>query len=289
MRQLKISKSITARESRSVETYLRDIARIPLLNPDEEVELFEHVRRGSQAAKNKLVKANLRFVVSVAKRFQGQGLSLDDLINEGNFGLIRAIERFDQTRGFKFISFAVWWIRQSILQAIGEQARLVRVPLNKVMLGGQMTRVRAELEQQLERMPSEEEVAEAMKLESTDVMRGLELQARHVSFDAPTSEEEDATLHDIFADPFGEATDRGVWYTESLKTELDRTFAVLTERQREVLLCYFGIGREAPMNLDEIARQYDLTPERVRQIRDKALTKLRTEENYKLLAGFLRA
>jgi len=289
MRQLKISKTITNRESQSLEKYLQEIARLPLVSAEEEVKLFEQVKKGCRAAKEKVVKSNLRFVVSVAKQFQGQGLSLDDLINEGNVGLIRSIERFDHTRGFKFISFAVWWIRQCIIQAIAEKSRMVKIPVNKVLLGGKINRVRSALEQELHRAPSEEEVAEVMQLESNEISFNLGINNKHVSLDAPFSEEEDNTLLDTFVDPNYEAADMHLCNRESLKTEIHRTFASLTERQREVICSYFGIGLDHSMSLEEIGRRYDLTPERVRQIKDKAIMKLRTEQNFKLLRGFVRA
>jgi RNA polymerase primary sigma factor len=289
MRQLKISKTITNRESQSLEKYLQEIAKLPLISTEEEVRLFEWVKKGNLAAKEKLVKANLRFVVSVAKQFQGQGLSLPDLINEGNLGLIKSIDRFDPTRGFKFISFAVWWIRQSIIQSIADQSRMVRIPLNKVILGGKINKVKSALEQELGRTPSEEEIAEAMQIETGEVGMSLGINNRHISFDAPGGEEEETTLLDSFVDPTHEAVDKQLVYRESLKTELTRSFTLLTERQKEMLCCFFGIGHDHAMSLDEIGRKFNLTPERVRQIKDKALMKLRTQQNQKLLFGFLRA
>ena len=287
MRQLKISKTITNRESESLEKYLQEIAKLPLISAEEEARLFEWIKKGNLAAKEKIVKANLRFVVSVAKQFQGQGLSLSDLINEGNLGLIKSIDRFDPTRGFKFISFAVWWIRQSIIQSIAEQSRMVRVPVNKVILGGKINKVKSALEQELGRLPSEEELAEAMQIESSEVSFSLGINNKHLSFDAPASEEEETTLLDSFVDPTYEAVDKQLAYRDSLKIELSRTFTILTVREKEMICCFFGIGHDHAMGLEEIARKYDVTPERVRQIKDKAVMKLRA--NQKLLSGFLRA
>jgi RNA polymerase primary sigma factor len=289
MRQLKISKTITNRDSVSLEKYLQEIAKLPLISSDEEVRLFELVKKGCIAAEEKIVKANLRFVVSVAKQFQGQGLSLEDLVNEGNVGLIKSIARFDTSRGFKFISFAVWWIRQSIIQAIAEHSRLVRIPFNKVLLGGKINKLKSSMEQELGRAPSENELADAMQMDSKLVSFSMGFNNRHVSFDAPHSDEDDNTLLDSFVDPNYVAVDKEFSHRESLKTELNRSFEILTERQKETICCFFGIGQDHPMSLDEIARRYALTPERVRQIKDKALMKLRTNQTYKLLSGFLRA
>jgi len=289
MRQLKISKSITNRESESLEKYLQEINRINLISADEEVELMRRIKLGDKNATDRLVRANLRFVVSVAKQYQGQGLSLPDLINEGNVGLIRSVNRFDHTRGFKFISFAVWWIRQGIIQALAEHARVVRLPLNKVSLGGRIQRTSSTLEQKLGRAPSEEELAVEMNIDERDISFGMGINHRHVSLDTPLSEEEDGTLMDTIRNPNASDTDEDLDHTESLSVEIKRSFHILTQRQRETICYFFGIGMDHPMSLDEIARRFELTPERVRQIKDKAILKLRTTRNFDLLRGFLRA
>jgi RNA polymerase primary sigma factor len=289
MRQLKISKSITNRESESLEKYLREINQVPLLTPDEETALVIRIQQGDRVAADQLVKANLRFVVSVAKQYQGQGLSLSDLINEGNVGLIRSIERFDPSRGFKFISFAVWWIRQSIIHSLAENARLVRLPLNKVIMGGKVQRKISLLEQTLGRVPSGEELAEALCMKESDVDLGLRLQHRHVSLDTPLSDEDDGTLLDTINDPNGSRTDESLDHSESLRVEIKRSFRLLTDRQKQTLCYFFGIGVDHPLSLEEIGRKFDLTTERVRQIKDKAIIKLRSNQNCDILRTYLRA
>lgn len=289
MRQLKISKSITNRESPSLEKYLQEIGKVDLLSPEEETQLFSLIKKGDKKALDRIVKANLRFVVSVAKQYQGQGLSLPDLINEGNMGLIKAVEKFDDTRGFKFISFAVWWIRQNMLQAIAMHARMVRLPLNKVSLKARIHKTHAMLEQQLDRAPSVEELAEALNMDVEEVNASLSTGAQHVSLDVPISEDEENTLIDTIENPNAESADGEVSYTESLKTELDRSFQTLNEKQRQTLCYFFGIGIDHPMSLDDIAEKFDLTPERVRQIKDKALTKLRANKNFDMLRSYLAA
>lgn len=289
MRQLKISKSITNRESPSVEKYLQEIGKVSLISPEEEALLFARAKKGDRAAFEKIVKANLRFVVSVAKQYQGHGLSLPDLINEGNLGLIRAVEKFDDTRGFKFISFAVWWIRQNIIQAIAMQARMVRLPINKVSLKGRIQKTQSILEQQLDRTPSAEEIAEALDMDVEDVTASLSTGSQHLSLDLPISEDEDNTLIDTIANTNAESVDLKVNHNESLKTELERAFQTLNEKQRQTICYFFGIGIDHPMSLDDIAKKFDLTPERVRQIKDKAITKLRLNKNQDLLRSFLAA
>ncbi len=287
MRQLKISKSITNRDSPSVEMYLQDIGRMDLISPEEEVELSIAIRNGDQRALERLVKGNLRFVVSVAKQYQGQGLSLPDLINEGNLGLIKAATRFDHTRGFKFISFAVWWIRQSILHAIVTHAKMVRLPLNKVVLKGQLQKAIATLEQQLERPPSAEELAEMLNIGIDEVTAGLGMNERTLSLDVPLSEDEDTTLLDTFKNTDVPDTDEELNHRESLNYEIGRSMKTLTERQQETIRCFFGIGLDRPMSLEDIGKRFDLSPERVRQIKDKALNKLRNLGNLELLRNYL--
>jgi RNA polymerase primary sigma factor len=289
MRQLKISKSITNRESESLEKYLREINQVALVTPDEETALVISIKQGNRIAVDQLIKANLRFVVSVAKQYQGQGLSLSDLINEGNLGLIRSIDRYDPTRGFKFISFAVWWIRQSIIHSLAENSRLVRLPLNKVIMGGKIQRKLSLLEQTLGRAPSGEELAEALDMKEGDIDLGLQLQHRHVSLDTPISEEEDGTLLDKIQDPNSPDADESLDHNESLQVEIKRSFRLLTDRQKETICFFFGIGIDHPLSLEEIGRKFDLTTERVRQIKDKAIIKLRSTQNCDMLRTFLRA
>lgn len=287
MRQLKITQSITNRESASLEKYLQEIGKVDLISHEEEVQLIMRIKKGDKTAHDRLVKGNLRFVVSVAKQYQGQGLSLPDLINEGNIGLIKSVERFDVTRGFKFISFAVWWIRQSILQAITVHARMIRLPLNKVFLSNQIKKAHLTLEQRLDRAPSVEEVAEELNMEVEDVADSLAINNRHVSLDVPTSEDEDTTLLDTIENREVKSTDVELNHTESLKTEIARSMQMLTDRQKETLCCFFGIGLDRPMSLEDIGRRFDLTTERVRQIKDKAITKLRTAKTFNLLRSYL--
>jgi RNA polymerase primary sigma factor len=289
MRQLKITKSITNRESQSLEKYLQEIGKVELISPEEEVKLARLIKQGDQRSLDRLTKANLRFVVSVAKQYQNQGLSLPDLINEGNLGLIKAAQRFDETRGFKFISYAVWWIRQSILQALAEQARIVRLPLNKVGLTNRIQKAYSQLEQEYEREPSAEELAEILNLDLDEVSATLGISARHVSVDTPLADGEDNTLLDVLENPNAEKTDNELDHKESLKVEIDRSLKTLTDRQKEVICYFFGIGVDHPMSLEDIGEKFNLTRERVRQIKDKAITKLRTATRCKLLRTYLGA
>ncbi len=289
MRQLKITKSITNRESQSLEKYLQEIGKVELISSEEEVRLAALIRQGCQKSLDRLTKANLRFVVSVAKQYQNQGLSLPDLINEGNLGLIKAAQRFDETRGFKFISYAVWWIRQSILQALAEQSRIVRLPLNKVGLTNRIQKAFSLLEQQFEREPSAEELAELLNMELDEVTASLSISSRHISMDTPISEGEDGTLLDVLENPNAEKTDGELDHTQSLKTEIDRSLKTLTERQKEVICYFFGIGVDHPMSLEDIGERFNLTRERVRQIKDKAITKLRATNRVNLLRTYLGA
>ncbi len=287
MRQLKITKSITNRESQSLEKYLQEIGKVDLLTPEEEVDLAKKIKEGDQEALERLTKANLRFVVSVAKQYQNQGLSLSDLINEGNLGLIKAAQRFDETRGFKFISYAVWWIRQAILQALAEQSRIVRLPLNKVGSLNKINRAFSELEQEFEREPTAEELAELLDIPSEEVETTLGVAARHVSMDAPFAEGEDNSLLDVLENNSSPDTDAGLEYVESLRTEIERSLSTLTDRQYDVIKLYFGIGIEHPMSLEDIGDKFGLTRERVRQIKDKAINKLRSTSKSKLLKNYL--
>ncbi len=289
MRQLKITKSITNRESQSLEKYLQEIGKVDLLTPEEEVDLAKRIKQGDQIALEKLTKANLRFVVSVAKQYQNQGLSLSDLINEGNLGLIKAAQRFDETRGFKFISYAVWWIRQSILQALAEQSRIVRLPLNKVGSLNKINKAFSELEQQYEREPSAEELAEMLEITTDEVETTLGVAARHVSMDAPFVEGEDNSLLDVLENTAMPGTDSHLEYADSLRREIERSLSTLTDRQCDVIKLYFGIGVEHPMSLEDIGEKFGLTRERVRQIKDKAINKLRATSRSKLLKSYLGA
>ncbi|MEM8526386.1 MAG: RNA polymerase sigma factor RpoD/SigA [Bacteroidota bacterium] len=287
MRQLKITKSITNRESQSLEKYLQEIGKVDLLTPEEEVDLAKRIKQGDQIALEKLTKANLRFVVSVAKQYQNQGLSLSDLINEGNLGLIKAAQRFDETRGFKFISYAVWWIRQSILQALAEQSRIVRLPLNKVGSLNKINKAFSELEQEYEREPSADELAEQLQIPTEEVETTLGVAARHVSMDAPFVEGEDNSLLDVLENSTTPKTDQKLEYNESLRREIERSLSTLTDRQCDVIKLYFGIGVEHPMSLEDIGERFGLTRERVRQIKDKAINKLRSANRSKLLKNYL--
>jgi len=289
MRQLKITKSITNRESQSLEKYLQEIGKVDLLTPEEEVDLAKKIKQGDQLSLEKLTKANLRFVVSVAKQYQNQGLSLSDLINEGNLGLINAAQRFDETRGFKFISYAVWWIRQSILQALAEQSRIVRLPLNKVGSLNKINKAFSELEQEYEREPSSEELAEMLEIPTEEVETTLGVAARHVSMDAPFVEGEDNSLLDVLENNGTPGTDKALEYKESLSREINRSLSTLTDRQCDVIKLYFGIGIEHPMSLEDIGDKFGLTRERVRQIKDKAINKLRNTSRSKLLKNYLGA
>ncbi len=287
MRQLKITKSITNRESQSLEKYLQEIGKVELISPEEEVKLAIRIKQGDQKALDKLTKANLRFVVSVAKQYQNQGLSLPDLINEGNLGLIKAAQRFDETRGFKFISYAVWWIRQSVLQALAEQSRIVRLPLNKVGLTNRIQKAYSKLEQEFEREPTTEELAEMLELDIEEVSSTLGIAARHVSVDTPLSEGEENTLLDVLENANAERAETNIEHKESLKQEIDRSMQSLTERQKEVICFFFGIGIDHPMSLEDIGGKFNLTRERVRQIKDKAITKLRSNSRSQSLRSYL--
>lgn len=287
MRQLKITKSITNRESQSLEKYLQEIGKVDLISPEEEVQLARKIKLGDQAALHRLTKANLRFVVSVAKQYQNQGLTLPDLINEGNLGLIKAAERFDETRGFKFISYAVWWIRQSILQALAEQSRIVRLPLNKVGLTNRISKAFQLLEQEFEREPTAEELAELLEIGTEEVAATLNMSNRHVSVDSPLADGEENTLIDILVNPNATQTDENLTHHESLKMEIDRSLQTLTERQKDVICFFYGIGVDHPLSLEDIGERYHLTRERVRQIKDKAITKLRTATRCKQLRVYL--
>lgn len=286
MRQLKISKSITNREIASLDTYLGDIAREELLTPDDEVHLAQRIKQNDQAALDKLVKANLRFVVSVAKQYQHQGLSLPDLINEGNIGLIKAAQRFDETRGFKFISYAVWWIRQSILQAIAEQSRLVRLPLNQIGSVNRILKEAAALEQKFERVPSPLEVAEALDIPEDKVKEAFKISSKHVSMDAPIVEDEDVSLIDVIVPDSSPHTDE-ILMNESLSVEIQRSLSSLSSKEKDIINMFFGIGYKQPLTLDEIASKFNLTRERVRQIKEKALRRLKQNHRNQILKKYL--
>lgn len=285
MRQLKITKSITNRESASLDKYLQEIGREELISVEEEVELAQRIRKGDQAALEKLTKANLRFVVSVAKQYQNQGLTLPDLINEGNLGLIKAAEKFDETRGFKFISYAVWWIRQSILQALAEQSRIVRLPLNQVGSLNKINKAFAKFEQENERTPSPEELARVLDLPKEKVQDTLRVSGRHISVDAPFAEGEDNSLLDVLINSDSPNADR-LLINESLSTEIDRALSTLTDRERDIVKYFFGIG-SSEMTLEEIGDEFGLTRERVRQIKEKAIRRLRHGSRSKLLKSYL--
>lgn len=285
MRQLKITKSITNRESASLDKYLQEIGREELVSPEEEVELAQRIRKGDQKALEKLTKANLRFVVSVAKQYQNQGLSLPDLINEGNVGLIKAAEKFDETRGFKFISYAVWWIRQSILQAIAEQSRIVRLPLNQVGSVNKINRELNKFEQEHERRPSVDEIADRIDLPEEKIEEAMKANNRHVSMDAPFVDGEDNSLLDVLADNNMPMADKAL-VQESLRKEIDRAIELLNDREQKVVRAFFGIG-SPEMTLEEIGDKYNLTRERVRQIKEKAIRRLRHNTKNKLLKTYL--
>ncbi len=285
MRQLKISKSITNRESASLDKYLQEISKYDLISVEEEVELARRIKKGDKEAMEKLIRANLRFVVSVAKQYQNQGLSLPDLINEGNLGLIKAAEKFDETRGFKFISYAVWWIRQSIMQAINEQSRIVRLPLNQVSSLTKYKKAIQDFEQKYHRKPTEEELAELLETTEEKIKKTASASGKAISVDAPFVEDEDNTLLDVLVNEDAEKADDKLM-KESLRIEIERALATLTERERDIIKLSFGIGTE-PISLEEIGERYGLTRERVRQIREKALKKLRNTSRSKILKAFL--
>jgi RNA polymerase primary sigma factor len=286
MRQLKISKSITNRETASLDKYLQDIGKEELITTDEEVHLAQRIRAGDQQALEKLCKANLRFVVSVAKQYQNQGLSLPDLINEGNLGLIKAARRFDETRGFKFISYAVWWIRQSILQALAEQSRIVRLPLNQVGSLSKMNKVSSRLEQRFERPPSVDEIATEMEISEHKVEETMRISTRTISMDAPLDQDDDMRFLDVFVSEDAPGTDEDL-IRESLAREVQRSLSTLAEKEREIINLFYGIGVPHNYTLEEIGDMFDLTRERVRQIKEKALRRLKHSSRSKLLKAYL--
>ncbi|MDD3877561.1 MAG: RNA polymerase sigma factor RpoD/SigA [Bacteroidales bacterium] len=286
MRQLKITKSITNRETASLDKYLQEIGKEELITAEEEVVLAQKIKAGDTQALEKLTRSNLRFVVSVAKQYQNQGLSLPDLINEGNLGLIKAAQRFDETRGFKFISYAVWWIRQSILQALAEQSRIVRLPLNQVGSLNKIKKEASKLEQIYERPPSPNELAESLELPEDKIKESLRISTRHVSVDAPLVQGEDGSLLDVFINSDDPDTDNNLIY-ESLSKEIQRSLATLSDKERDIINLYFGIGMNHGLTLDEIAIKFDLTRERVRQIKEKAIRRLKKNSRSKLLKSYL--
>lgn len=286
MRQLKISKQITNRESQSLDKYLQEIGKVDLITADEEVQLAKRIQQGDQRALEKLTKANLRFVVSVAKQYQNQGLTLGDLINEGNLGLIKAGQRFDETRGFKFISYAVWWIRQSILQALAEQSRIVRLPLNRVGSLNKISKAFSLLEQQFEREPTAAELAEVLDMTVNDVEDTMKVSGRHVSMDAPFADGEENSLLDVLQDEDQIRPDNGLM-SESLRREVERALSTLTKREADVLRFYFGLGGIPPLTLEEIGEKFSLTRERVRQIKEKSIRRLRNTSRSRALKVYL--
>jgi len=286
MRQLKITKQVTNRETASLDKYLQEIGKVDLITAEMEVELAQRIKAGDQVALEKLTKANLRFVVSVAKQYQNQGLTLPDLINEGNLGLIKAAKRFDETRGFKFISYAVWWIRQSILQALAEQSRIVRLPLNKIGSINKINKTYAFLEQAHERVPSAEEIAKELDMTVSDVKESMKNSGRHVSMDAPLVEGEDSNLYDVLRSGESPNPDKDLMH-ESLRTEIERALETLTPREADVVRLYFGLGNQHPMTLEEIGETFDLTRERVRQIKEKAIRRLKHTSRSKILKTYL--
>ena len=286
MRQIKITKQVTNRETASLDKYLQEIGKVDLITADEEVELAQKIKAGDQKALEKLTKANLRFVVSVAKQYQNQGLTLPDLINEGNLGLIKAAQRFDETRGFKFISYAVWWIRQSILQALAEQSRIVRLPLNKIGSINKINKMYALLEQSQERAPSAEEIAKELDMTVNDVKESMKNSGRHLSMDAPLVEGEDSNLYDVLRSGESPNPDRELIH-ESLQTEIERALETLTPREADVVRLYFGLSDQHPMTLEEIGETFDLTRERVRQIKEKAIRRLKHTSRSKILKTYL--
>lgn len=286
MRQLKITKSITNRETASLDKYLQDIGKEELITAEEEVELAKRIKQGDQTALEKLTRANLRFVVSVAKQYQNQGLSLPDLINEGNLGLIKAAKRFDETRGFKFISYAVWWIRQSILQALAEQSRLVRLPLNQVGSLNKIKKATSKLEQEYERMPSVDEIAELMEIPEYKIDKAMKITTKYISMDAPINPDDETKFLDVYVNDEGPSTD-SILMRESLNKEIQRSLATLTEKERDVINLYYGIGMNHGLTLEEIGAKFDLTRERVRQIKEKAIRRLKHTSRSKLLKAYL--
>ena len=286
MRQLKITKQVTNRETASLDKYLQEIGKVELISAEEEVELAQRIKQGDKAALEKLTKANLRFVVSVSKQYQNQGLSLPDLINEGNLGLIKAAQRFDETRGFKFISYAVWWIRQSILQALAEQSRIVRLPLNKIGSINKINKAYAKLEQEYEREPNAEEIAEILEITEAEVKESMKNAGRHISMDAPLIQDEDNTMYDVLKSEEAPTPETELLY-ESLRKEIDRAISTLTPREADVVRLYFGLNGSHPMTLEEIGEKFDLTRERVRQIKEKAIRRLKHTSRSKILKSYL--
>ncbi len=286
MRQLKIIKQVTNRETPSLDKYLHEIGKVDLLSAEEEVDLAKRIKKGDKEALNTLIKANLRFVVSVSKQYQNQGLSLPDLINEGNVGLIKAAQRFDETRGFKFISYAVWWIRQSILQSLAEQARIVRLPLNKIGSLNKINKVFSDLEQEYEREPSINEIAEALELSPRDVKESLINSGRHISMDAPIATDEETSMYDVLLNSDTPEPDREL-LVESLRREIESTLSMLTYREANIIKLYFGLNGKYPLTLEEIGEKFNLTRERVRQIKEKAIKKLKSTTRNKTLKTYL--
>ncbi|MBP7849401.1 MAG: sigma-70 family RNA polymerase sigma factor [Lentimicrobiaceae bacterium] len=286
MRQLKITKQVTNRETASLDKYLQEIGKVELITAEEEVSLAQRIKQGDQFALEKLTKANLRFVVSVSKQYQNQGLSLPDLINEGNLGLIKAAQRFDETRGFKFISYAVWWIRQSILQALAEQSRIVRLPLNKIGAINKINKAFATLEQAFEREPNAAEIAALLEIPESEVKESMRNSGRHISMDAPLIQDEENTMYDVLKNDDGPTPESGLMY-ESLKKEIDRAVSTLTGREADVIRMYFGLNQRHPMTLEEIGEKFDLTRERVRQIKEKAIRRLKHTSRSKILKSYL--
>jgi RNA polymerase primary sigma factor len=286
MRQLKITKQVTNRETASLDKYLQEIGKVELITAEEEVELARRIKAGDKDALEKLTKANLRFVVSVSKQYQNQGLSLPDLINEGNLGLIKAAQRFDETRGFKFISYAVWWIRQSILQALAEQSRIVRLPLNKIGSINKINKAYARLEQQNEREPDALEIAEMLDIPESEVKESIRNSGRHISMDAPLIQDEENTLYDVLRSDDTNTPEKELM-VESLRKEIDRAISTLTSREADVVRLYFGLNSKHPMTLEEIGEKFDLTRERVRQIKEKAIRRLKHTSRSKILKSYL--
>jgi RNA polymerase primary sigma factor len=286
MRQLKITKQVTNRETASLDKYLQEIGKVELITAEEEVELARRIKAGDKDALEKLTKANLRFVVSVSKQYQNQGLSLPDLINEGNLGLIKAAQRFDETRGFKFISYAVWWIRQSILQALAEQSRIVRLPLNKIGSINKINKAYARLEQQNEREPDSHEIADMLDIPESEVKESIRNSGRHISMDAPLIQDEENTLYDVLRSDETNTPERELM-VESLRKEIDRAISTLTPRESDVVRLYFGLNSKHPMTLEEIGEKFDLTRERVRQIKEKAIRRLKHTSRSKILKSYL--
>lgn len=286
MRQLKITKQVTNRESPSLDKYLHEIGKVPLITAEEEVTLAKKIKKGDEEALSKLIKANLRFVVSVSKQYQNQGLTLPDLINEGNLGLIKAAQRFDETRGFKFISYAVWWIRQAILQALAEQSRIVRLPLNKIGSINKVNSAFAKLEQEFQREPTAHEIADILDMAPKDVREAMKTNSRHLSMDAPLVSEEENTLYDVMLSSDSSSPDSNL-LGESLQREISRSLSTLSARESDIIKLYYGLGGEPPYSLEEIGKLFSLTRERVRQIKEKAIKKLKFTNRNKILKSYL--